>query len=67
MQKWKMKCVKKIVIHFLVIKIRMNFWGIYLAAPQPTLGHHREDSLTQPMLITTFYRQFSIRRSPGAS
>ena len=30
MQKWKMKCVKKIAIHFLVIKMRMNFWGIYV-------------------------------------
>ena len=27
----------------------------YLAAPWPTLGHCRGDSLTHPMLITAFY------------
>ena len=26
----------------------------YLAAPQPTFGHYRQGSLTQPMLITLF-------------
>ena len=27
----------------------------YLAAPRPTLGHYRGESLTHPMLITAFY------------
>ena len=26
----------------------------YLAAPRPTLGHYRGDSLTNPMIITAF-------------
>ena len=31
------------------------FFNCYLAAPWPTLGHYRGDSLTHPMLITAFY------------
>ena len=31
------------------------FFNCYLAAPRPTLGHYRGDSLTHPMLITAFY------------
>ena len=30
-------------------------FNCYLAAPRPTLGHYRGDSLTHPMLITAFY------------
>ena len=38
------------------ITIFLNFvLNCYLAAPQPTLGHYRQDSLTHPMLITAFY------------
>ena len=31
------------------------FFNCYLAAPRPTSGHYRGDSLTHPMLITAFY------------
>ena len=31
------------------------FFNRYLAAPQPTLGHYRGDSLTHLMLVTVFY------------
>ena len=31
------------------------FLSCYLAAPRPTLGHSRGDSLTNPMLITAFF------------
>ena len=31
------------------------FFNYYLAAPRPTSGHYRGDSLTDPMLITAFY------------
>ena len=31
------------------------FFNLYLAAPLPTLAHYRGDSLTHPMLITTFH------------
>ena len=31
------------------------FFNYYLAAPRPTSGHYRGDSLTHPMLITAFY------------
>ena len=31
------------------------FFNCYLAAPQPTLGHSRGDSLTNPILITAFF------------
>ena len=31
------------------------FFICYLAAPWPTLGHYRGDSLTHPMLITVYY------------
>ena len=34
--------------------ILLIFFNCYLAAPQPTLGHHWGDSLTHPMLITAF-------------
>ena len=30
------------------------FFNCYLAAPRPTSGHYRGDSLTHPMLITAF-------------
>ena len=30
------------------------FFNYYLAAPRPTSGHYRGDSLTHPMLITAF-------------
>ena len=30
------------------------YFNWYLAAPRPTLGHYRRDSLTRPMLITAF-------------
>ena len=30
------------------------FFNCYLAAPRPTLGHYRGDSLTHPILITAF-------------
>ena len=30
------------------------FLNSYLAAPRPTLGHYREDSFTNPTLITAF-------------
>ena len=30
-------------------------FNCYLAAPRPTLGHYRGDSLTHLMLITAFY------------
>ena len=30
------------------------FFNYYLAAPRPTLGLYRGDSLTHPMLITAF-------------
>ena len=30
------------------------FCNCYLAAPRPTSGHYRGDSLTHPMLITAF-------------
>ena len=36
-------------------KIAIFFFNCYLAAPRPTLGHYRGDSLTHPMLITAFY------------
>ena len=36
-------------------KMTKSFFNCYLVAPQPTLGHYREDSLTHPMLITVFY------------
>ena len=29
-----------------------SFFNCYWAAPQPTLGHYRGDSLTHPILIT---------------
>ena len=32
-----------------------SFFNFFLAAPRPTLGHCRGDSLTHPMLITAFY------------
>ena len=34
------------------------FFNCYLAAPRPTLGHYRGDSLTHPMLITAFFYIF---------
>ena len=34
------------------------FFNCYLAAPRPTLGHYRGDSLTHPMLITAFFLHF---------
>ena len=40
------------------------FFNCYLAFPWPTLGHSRGDSLTNPMLITSF-STISTRRSPG--
>lgn len=37
------------------ITIFLNFvLNCYLAAPQPTLGHYRQDSLTHLMIITVF-------------
>ena len=30
------------------------FFNYYLAAPRPTSGHYRGDSLTHPMLLTAF-------------
>ena len=55
-------------------KCYFSFWAIfcpffcncYLAVPLPTLGHSRGDSLTKPMLITSFSTS-SSPRSPGAS
>ena len=50
-----------IIFHFCYL--RFKFWGsfffffffnCYLAAPRPTSGHYRGDSLTHPMLITAF-------------
>ena len=32
----------------------MNVFNCFLTAPRPTLGHSQRDSLTKPMLITTF-------------
>ena len=37
-----------------VIKMKIIFFNCYLAAQQPTLGHYRGGSLTQPMLIIAF-------------
>ena len=34
--------------------IYIYFFNYYLAAPRPTSGHYRGDSLTHPMLITAF-------------
>ena len=38
-------------IFFTHLYIYLKF---YLAAPRPTLGHYQGDSLTNPMLITSF-------------
>ena len=32
----------------------LSFFNCYLAVPRPTLGHSQGDSLTNPMLITSF-------------
>ena len=37
------------------------FFNCYLAAPRPTLGHYRGDSLTHPMLITAFFYIFDLK------
>ena len=36
-------------------KYLTGFFNWYLAAPRPTLGHYRGDSLTHPMLIIASY------------
>ena len=41
-------------IHSLLLLENNFFFNCYLAAPRPTLGHYRGDSLTHPMLITAF-------------
>ena len=51
-----------IIVH---IQISWNFFffflNCYLAAPRPTLGHYRGDSLTHPMLITAFFYIFDTK------
>ena len=37
------------------------FFNCYLAAPRPTSGHYRGDSLTHPMLITAFFCIFDLK------
>ena len=47
--------------HFL----HFNFFKYYLAAPGPTLGHSRGNSLTNPTLITAFVQfQPEAHREP---
>ena len=36
--------------------VNFNFFNFYLAAPQPTLGHYRRGSLTNPVLIIVLER-----------
>ena len=45
---------KTSVTQFLIIHLQdpSIIFNCYLAAPRPTLGHYRGDSLTHPMLIT---------------
>ena len=40
-----------------------NF-NCYLAAPRPTLGHYRRDSLTHPMLISVLHFRPEGHREP---
>ena len=40
--------------------IYIYIFNCYLAAPRPTLGHSRGDSLTNPMLITAFFVHCNI-------
>ena len=54
-----------VIFHFGLF-FALFFFNCYLAVPLPTLGHSRGDSLTKPMLITSFSTS-SSRRSPGAS
>ena len=44
----------------------MNFFIFYLAAPQSSLGHFRENSLTHSMLISAF-NLYLTRWFSGAS
>ena len=45
--------------------MKVCFFNCYLAAPRPTLGHYRGDSLTHLMLINAFLHL--TQGSPGAS
>ena len=42
----------------------MNVIDCYLAAPQPTLGHYKEDRLNNPMLIMFLQFQPKGHRKP---
>ena len=42
----------------------MNVIDCYLAAPQPTLGHYKEDRLNNPMLIMFLRFQPKGHREP---
>ena len=66
---------KKYSINYIELKLRRGdvhkvsfffFFNCYLALPWPTLGNSREDSLTNPMLITAF-STILTQSSPGAS
>ena len=43
-----------VTINRILQYIYIYFFNYYLAAPRPTSGHYRGDSLTHPMLITAF-------------
>ena len=40
--------------HWSILRKWTLFCNCYLAAPGPTLGHYRENSLTHPLLMTVF-------------
>ena len=42
----------------------IQFFDCYLAAPRPTLDHFQGGSLTNPMLITTFFFLFRPKGHP---
>ena len=50
----KMFCQITILIIVKLLITLFVFFNCYLAAPRPTSGHYRGDSLTHPMLITAF-------------
>ena len=45
-----------------LLKLRIFFLNSYLTAPRPTLGHSREGSLTNLILITAFAQKQMLEK-----